>query len=266
MSQVKAIVLRAAGINCDMETQYALEMAGAQAERLHINRVIENPAMLNEYQIFVVPGGFSYGDDVAAGKILANQLKHHLYEHVRKFIDAGKLVLGICNGFQVLVKAGFLPGPENGQAGSSEQPVTITYNDSGKFEDRWVYLEPVSDRCIFIEAGKRITLPIAHGEGKVVFKDEQTRRYINENNYVAFKYVNKDGNEGRFPVNPNGSTDSIAGLTDTTGRVLGLMPHPERFVRITQHPHWTRLPKKEKRDGDGTMIFTNAVSYAAKNL
>jgi phosphoribosylformylglycinamidine synthase subunit PurQ / glutaminase len=263
MSQTKAIVLRAAGINCDMETQYALEMAGAQAERIHINRVIENPAMLNEYQILVVPGGFSYGDDVAAGKILANQLKHHLYEQVRQFIDAGKLVLGICNGFQVLVKAGLLPGPIEGQS-PAEPPVTITYNDSGKFEDRWVCLEPVSNRCVFIEQGRRIALPIAHGEGKIVFKDDQTRRQINENNYVAFKYVDKDGKEGGFPVNPNGSTDAIAGLTDATGRVLGLMPHPERFVRITQHPHWTRL--KDKHDGDGTTIFTNAVSYAQKNL
>ena len=176
MSQVKAIVLRAAGINCDMETQYAFEMAGAAAERIHINRVIENPAMLNEYQILVVPGGFSYGDDVAAGKILANQMKHHLYENVRQFIDAGKLVLGICNGFQVLVKAGLLPGPINGETASADQSVTITNNDSGKFEDRWVYLEPVSNRCVFIEQGRRIALPIAHGEGKVVFKDEETRR------------------------------------------------------------------------------------------
>lgn len=264
MSNVKVIVLRAAGINCDMETQYAFEMAGAAAERIHINRVIENPAMLNEYQILVVPGGFSYGDDVAAGKILANQLKHHLYEAIRQFIDSGKLVLGICNGFQVLVKTGLLPGLVNGDAASSEQPVTITYNDSGKFEDRWVYLEPVSNRCIFIEQGRRIALPIAHGEGKVVFKDEQTRRNINENNFIAFKYVDKDGKVDDFPVNPNGSTDAIAGLTDATGRVLGLMPHPERFVRNTQHPHWTRL--KDKRDADGTTIFTNAVGYAQKNL
>jgi phosphoribosylformylglycinamidine synthase I len=266
MTQVKAIVLRAAGINCDMETQHALELAGASAERIHINRVIESPAMLDEFQILVVPGGFSYGDDVAAGKILANQLKHHLYESVRQFIDAGKLVLGICNGFQVLVKAGLLPGRVEGLGNSDHAPVTITYNDSGKFEDRWVFLEPVSDRCVFIDRGRRIALPIAHGEGKVVFKDEATRQYINENNFVAFKYVDKDGSEGDFPVNPNGSTDSIAGLTDSTGRVLGLMPHPERFVRITQHPHWTRLAKSNGRSGDGIGIFRNAVEYAAKNL
>jgi phosphoribosylformylglycinamidine synthase I len=266
MSKVKAIVLRAAGINCDMETQHALELAGAAAERIHINRIIENPAMLDEFHILVVPGGFSYGDDVAAGKILANQLKHHLAEAVQKFIDTGKLVLGICNGFQVLVKAGLLPGKAEGLGDSDHAPVTITYNDCGKFEDRWVYLEPVSSRCVFIEPGRRITLPIAHGEGKVVFKDEAVRQYINENNFVAFKYVDKDGKEGAFPVNPNGSTDSIAGLTDSTGRVLGLMPHPERFVRITQHPHWTRLPQKDDRSGDGIGIFSNAVKYVEKSL
>ena len=169
MAEVKAIVLRAAGINCDMETEYALEVVGAKAERIHINRIIEDKALLDSFQIVVVPGGFSYGDDVAAGKILANQIIHHLFEPMRKFIEDGKLVLGICNGFQVLVKAGLLPGAEfNGE----ERSVTITYNDSGKFEDRWVYLEPQTQRCVFIEAGRRIYLPIAHGEGKVVTKDE----------------------------------------------------------------------------------------------
>jgi phosphoribosylformylglycinamidine synthase len=263
MSEVKAIVLRAAGINCDLETEYALELAGAAAQRIHINRVIENPAVLDEFKIMVVPGGFSYGDDVAAGKILANQLKHHLYDALRKFVDSGKLVLGICNGFQVLVKAGLLPGATNGEA-VSEQAVTITNNDSGKFEDRWVYLEPVSSRCVFIEQGRRIALPIAHGEGKVVFKDEATRQQINGGGFVAFRYVDANGNAGGFPINPNGATDAIAGLTDSTGRVMGLMPHPERFIRITQHPHWTRLG--DKKEADGITIFNNAVGYAQKNL
>ncbi|OHB45525.1 MAG: phosphoribosylformylglycinamidine synthase I [Planctomycetes bacterium GWC2_49_10] len=263
MGQVRAIVLRAAGINCDLETEHALELAGATAERIHINRVIDEPGLLDEYQIMVVPGGFSYGDDVAAGKILANQIKHHLYEPAKKFIDAGKLVLGICNGFQVLVKAGLLPGVIDGQ-GNTSQKVTITYNDSGKFEDRWIYLEPVSSRCVFIEQGRRICLPIAHGEGKVVFSDQQTRDRINQDGFVAFKYVDASGNEGSFPVNPNGSTDSIAGLTDSTGRVMGLMPHPERFVRVTQHPHWTRIKDTCRADGMG--VFENAVKYVKANL
>jgi phosphoribosylformylglycinamidine synthase I len=261
MKKVKAIVLRAAGINCDMETEDALELAGAEAERVHINRIIEDKSTLEKCQILVFPGGFSYGDDVAAGKILANQVVHHLYEPVQKFIEAGKLVLGICNGFQVLVKAGILPG--NGQTGGQDT-VTITYNDSNKFEDRWVYLSPQTEKCIFIEPGRQIYLPIAHAEGKVVTKDEAALETLKSEGYVAFKYVDEKGQEGPYPVNPNGSVDSIAGLTDTTGRVLGLMPHPERHVRPTQHPHWTRL--KDRTDGDGMTIFNNAVKYVQTNL
>jgi phosphoribosylformylglycinamidine synthase I len=269
MAQVKAIVLRAAGINCDMETEHALELAGAQAERVHINRIIEDKDALEGFQILVVPGGFSYGDDVAAGKILANQIVHHLYNSVRKFIDDGKLVLGICNGFQVLVKAGILPGSTK-----HEPQITITYNDSGKFEDRWVYLAPQTENCIFIEPGKQIYLPVAHGEGKVVTKDKATLEKLKSEGHIAFKYVDKDGNEGSYPINPNGSVDSIAGLTDTTGRVLGLMPHPERHIRTTQHPHWSRLYKaqdtrrktQDTRYGDGMTIFGNAVRFVQEKF
>ncbi|MGA2071339.1 MAG: phosphoribosylformylglycinamidine synthase I [Sedimentisphaerales bacterium] len=263
MSNVKAIVLRAAGINCDLETQNTFEMAGAAADRVHINRIIEDKSLLDSYQILAIPGGFSYGDDVAAGKILANQIKHHLYEQVRKFIDAGKLVLGICNGFQVLVKAGILPG-------DGQQSLTITYNDSNKYEDRWVYLAPQTDRCVFIEKGRQIYLPVAHGEGKIVTKDQPTLEKLQSGGFVAFKYVDENGNEDGYPVNPNGSMASIAGLTDSTGRVLGLMPHPERHVRHTQHPRWTRIKTPDTRhrtpDADGMTIFNNAVKYAKANL
>jgi phosphoribosylformylglycinamidine synthase subunit PurQ / glutaminase len=264
MSDVKAIVLRAAGINCDLETQHAFELAGAQADRVHINRIIEDKSLFDNYQILVIPGGFSYGDDVGAGKILANQIKHHLYEQVRKFIDAGKLVLGICNGFQVLVKAGILPFPDDGG-----QAVTVTYNDSNKFEDRWVYLAPVTERCVFIEKGRRIYLPIAHGEGKVVTKDSATLDKLKADGFIAFKYVDENGKEDGYPVNPNGSMASIAGLTDSTGHVLGLMPHPERHVRFTQHPRWTRTERRTaigEKDADGISIFANAVKYAGANL
>ncbi|MFA5422243.1 MAG: phosphoribosylformylglycinamidine synthase I [Phycisphaerae bacterium] len=260
MSQVKALILRAAGINCDMETEHALELAGADTQRIHINQLIENKSLLDGFHILVVPGGFSYGDDVAAGKILANQLRHHLYEAASKFIEQGKLVLGICNGFQVLVKCGLLGGDASGNG----QQLTITNNDSGKFEDRWVYLQPQSDRCVFIEKGKRIYLPVAHGEGKVVTKDESQLKSLQDGGFVAFKYVDKNGDDGGYPVNPNGSTASIAAITDTTGRVLGMMPHPERFVRATQHPHWTRL--ENRGDGDGLSIFTNAVKYIRSNF
>ncbi len=261
MTLVKAMVLRAAGINCDMETEYALELAGAKTQRVHINRIIEDKTLLDEFQIIVFPGGFSYGDDVAAGKILANQIIHHLYEPIQKFIGNGKLVLGICNGFQVLVKTGILPGDNSTK---HQEEVTITYNDSGKFEERWVYLAPQTDKCIFIEPGRQIYLPVAHAEGKVVTKDDAALEKLKSEGHVAFKYVDKNGQESDYPVNPNGSMDSIAGLTDITGRILGLMPHPERFVRPTQHPHWTRL--KEKPAGDGMSIFNNAVKYIQENF
>jgi phosphoribosylformylglycinamidine synthase len=266
MMDVKAIVLRAAGINCDLETQHAFELAGAQADRVHINRMIEDKSLLEQYQIMVIPGGFSYGDDVAAGKILANQIKHHLYEQVRKFVDNGKLVLGICNGFQVLVKAGILPffaEASQGKPGNDIEGVTITYNDSNKFEDRWVYLAPQAGKCVFIEPGRQIYLPIAHGEGKFVTKDQQLLEKLQTDGLVAFKYVDENGNEGDYPINPNGSIGSIAGLTDSTGRILGLMPHPERHIRFTQHPRWTRLASCE---ADGMTIFTNAVKYVKANL
>ena len=261
MVKVRAIVLRAAGINCDRETEHALELAGAEAERVHVNRIIEDKSLLEKYQILVIPGGFSYGDDVAAGKILGNQIIHHLSEAVTRFVDDGKVVLGICNGFQVLVKMGILPGDNS--AGHQES-VTITYNDSGKFEDRWVYLAPQTDRCILVERDRQIYLPVAHGEGKVVTKDQPTLDRLRIDGYIAFKYVDKNGEEGPYPINPNGSVDSIAGLTDSTGRVLGLMPHPERFVRPTQHPHWSRF--KNRPEGDGMTIFNNAVKYVERSL
>jgi phosphoribosylformylglycinamidine synthase len=257
MEDVKAVVLRAAGINCDMETENALRLAGAQADRLHINRLIEDSGILDQYQILVVPGGFSYGDDVSAGRILANQIKHHLYDSLKKFIDGGKLVLGICNGFQVLVKAGLL-------GGNGHQTLTITCNDSGKFEDRWVYLQSQTDRCVFINKDQRIYLPIAHGEGKVVTESDAELQTLNDGGFVAFKYVDEDGNEGPFPVNPNGSMGSIAGLTDETGRVMGLMPHPERFIHRTQHPRWTRMD--HTLEPDGMTIFNNAVKYIKENF
>jgi phosphoribosylformylglycinamidine synthase len=170
-------------------------------------------------------------------------------------------VLGICNGFQVLVKTGVLPG---NNTTNSQQEVTITYNDSGKFEDRWVYLAPQTDKCIFIEPGRQIYLPVAHAEGKVVTKDNETLENLKTEGHVAFKYVDGNGEEGDYPINPNGSMDSIAGLTDTTGRILGLMPHPERFARPTHHPHWSRL--KEKPESDGITIFNNAVKYVQENF
>ncbi len=262
MTTVHAVVLRAAGINCDLETQHALELAGAAVQRIHINRLKENPALLDGFQILVLPGGFSYGDDVAAGKILANQILHHLRDAMRTFLEKGKLILGICNGFQVLIKTGLLPGFN----GSGQTSFTLTDNDSGRFEDRWVYLQPGTNRCVFLDPGRRIYLPIAHGEGKLAAKDAAALEQVRQGGYAAFRYVDAAGNPGPFPINPNGSVDDIAALTDSTGRILGLMPHPERFVRWTQHPHWTRLKINEQEPTDGMMIFTNAVRYIREHF
>lgn len=254
------MILRAAGTNCDLETQHAWELAGARAERVHIRRLIERPAMLANCQILTLPGGFSYGDDIAAGRILAAQVQRHLRDALREFVDAGKLVLGICNGFQVLVQAGLVPFSE----GNGPRRCSITYNEPPGFQDRWVYLRAETDKCVFVEKGRVYEMPIAHGEGRVVFAEEGDHRKAADAGLDVLKYVRPrsgNGNPHGEPANPNGSFAGIAGLCDETGRVLGLMPHPERFVVWTQHPCWTSLP--ERAEGDGLALFKRAVGFFA---
>jgi len=260
MAKPKALVLRAAGTNCDMETQYALEQAGFEASRVHVFRVMEQPRVLGECQFLVIPGGFSYGDDVAAGKILANQMLHRLAEPLNKFLAEGKLVLGICNGFQVMTKSGLLPWASVA-AGQAARDVTLAWNDSGKFEDRWVHLRCDSDKCIFLPAGEIIALPVAHGEGKFVTRDQEMLEKLKSKGQVALRYVDAQGKQGEYPINPNGSVEAIAGICDPSGRALGLMPHPERFVRTTQHPQWTRGGVKK---ADGRVLFDRAFAYLSK--
>ncbi len=238
MATPKALVLRAAGTNCDRETQFALQQAGFQAERVHVFRLMERPDALRDYQFLVIPGGFSYGDDVAAGKIQANQMIHHLAGALNEFVAAGKLMLGICNGFQVMIKAGLLPWG-NVDAATAHRDATLAWNDSGHFEDRWIHLRCDSPRCVYLPAGQIVALPIAHGEGKFIPRDQAVLDRLRTDGQIALRYVDGDGRPGPYPVNPNGSVDDVAGLCDPTGRVLGLMPHPERFVDITQHPRWT---------------------------
>jgi phosphoribosylformylglycinamidine synthase len=243
------LVLRSAGTNCDGETAHAFELAGAESRSVHINRLLENPGILDEFQILAVPGGFSYGDDIAAGKILANQIVHHLREPLRRFIEAGKPLIGICNGFQVLVKTDLLPGPLAGRTG---QTATLTNNDSGRFIDRWINLAARSSKCIWTAGIDRMELPIAHGEGKFVPADDAVRSALWENDQVALVY------EGE---NPNGSVDDIAGVCDASGLVFGMMPHPERHVDFTQHFAWTSRDRRD--EGDGLQVFRNAVIHAA---
>ena len=262
----KALVLTGYGINCDRETQFAFTLAGAVADRVHVNDLIEDKTRLSGYQILAFPGGFSFGDDIASGKVLANKVQTHLGEQVAGFIDGGNLVIGICNGFQVLAKYGLVPrldAPEIGQS------ITVTFNDSGRFEDRWVHVKAEGEKCVFTRGMGRLDLPVAHGEGKVV-AEEATIRSLEEQGCAVLRYVDSGGEPagGRFPLNPNGSTNDIAGICDPTGRVFGLMPHPERYLHFTNHPHWTRMRSEIRRRGGrppeagaGRQVFENAVAF-----
>ncbi|HLN33143.1 MAG TPA: phosphoribosylformylglycinamidine synthase subunit PurQ [Gemmataceae bacterium] len=254
MAIPRALILRAPGANCDVEAQFAFEQAGAIAERLHINRLREQPSLLQRFQILVVPGGFTYGDDVAAGKILANQLSHFLGESLQRFRDADKLVLGICNGFQAILKAGLLIPPDD------EGPLaTLTHNAAGKFEDRWIVLQATPGKCPFLKGYDRFEVPVAHGEGNFICREPWILQGLEQAGQIVLRYVDFEGKPGPYPVNPNGSQGDIAGICDISGRVLGLMPHPERHVLPVQHPRWTR--EGLAPEGDGLRLFRNAVQY-----
>jgi phosphoribosylformylglycinamidine synthase len=254
MATPRVLILRAPGANCDAEAQFAFEQAGAVAERVHINRLREQPSLLQRFQILVIPGGFTYGDDVAAGKILANQLAHFLGDTLRRFRDGNRLILGICNGFQALLKAGLIVPPDE------EGPLaTLLHNASGKFEDRWITLQATPGRCPFLQGIDRMLVPTAHGEGRFVCREEWILRGLEEAGQVVLRYVDTDGRPGPYPINPNGSQGDVAGVCDATGRVLGLMPHPERHVLPTQHPQWTR--RGLAPEGEGLKLFRNAVQF-----
>jgi len=252
MAKVKVLMLRAPGTNCDLETQVAFEMAGAEVDSALVTELFRGEKRLADYQILVSPGGFTYGDDISAGKILANEIRLRLGEDIRKFVETGKLVMGVCNGFQVLVKTGILPGIE----GKTAQPITLTSNDSGKFECRWVYLK-INEKspCVFTRGMKSMYIPVAHGEGKLVAEPG-----VVEQLNVVVQYADEKGDTtAGYPYNPNGSLKNIAGICDASGRIFALMPHPERFIRWTQHPRWTRETPRET--GDGLQVFINAVAW-----
>lgn len=259
MRKPKVIVLRTAGTNCDMETAFAFEKAGASTDLVHINQLVSAKKRLDAYHILAIPGGFTYGDDIASGKILANEIKYKLKDDVCDFIENGKLIIGICNGFQVLVKAGLLPNTESDFA---EIESSLSLNDSGKFEDRWVYLNTLRSNCVWTKGVEKIIyLPVAHAEGKFIPASRGILRKISKNSQVVFTYCDELGKAGKYPANPNGSVESIAGISDTTGRVFGLMPHPERHIFHTQHPRWTRM--RSRSVGDGFKIFQNGVRAAS---
>ena len=299
MVSPRVLILRAPGTNCDEETAHAFELAGATAERVHVGRLMENPALHGRYQILCLPGGFSYGDDIAAGRILATRMRRHLGELIHHFVDSGDcLVLGICNGMQVLMRLGVLTqgletraavgaGAVHALAASSEggtvtgsqrgstaepagelqtPPATLTWNDHGRFEDRWVHLVVDDTPCVFLRDIERLYLPMAHAEGKFVARDDATLEQLRAAGRLALRYCTADGpvtdQTLPFPVNPNGGQANVAGVCDESGRVFGLMPHPERHIDPTQHPFWTRR-EKQPDEGEGMAIFRNAVQWFA---
>lgn len=253
MDRPLALVLRAPGTNCDEETAAAWHAAGAAVETWHVARLLGRLDVLASAKILTIPGGFSYGDDLGAGTILASRLGRVLGEALRRFRDRGGLLVGICNGFQVLVKAGLLPGTGTGRC------ATLTHNDSGRFESRWVRLRPNPGISPYFLDDEPIELPVAHGEGKFV-ADPSTLEALEASGQVVLRYCDALGNPTMdFPANPNGSIGAIAGVVDPSGRVLGLMPHPERYLDPLHHPRWTR--QGPKTEGDGLRIFRNAVAY-----
>lgn len=255
MTQPRVLILRAPGTNCDQETAYAFGQAGGAPTEVHLGRWLENPALARDYQIICLPGGFSYGDDVAAGRIYGNQLRLHLADQLREFREAGKLILGICNGFQILMKSGLLDlDDEHGPA------ATLTWNESHRFVDRWVRLSNTSPQCVFLNGIEQLELPIAHAEGRFLVRDEATLERLESGGQLALRYAPDPRDIGR-PHNPNGAVADVAGVCDRSGRVFGLMPHPERFIDRTQHPQWTRRP--DLAEGAGLAIFRNAVAQFA---
>jgi phosphoribosylformylglycinamidine synthase len=271
-TNIRVLVLVAAGTNCDRETIRAFRQAGAEPDRVHIRELIDDPSQLESYHIVAIPGGFSYGDDLGAGRIFGNEIRFLIGERFQQFVDRGGLVLGICNGFQVLVRSGLLPG-----GATTRQTVTLSDNDSDRFECRWTHLDVCSSNSAFLsDESETLFLPVAHAEGKFV-PDQQSPgsehdsytdngdskdgpTFIDQDQ-VVLKYTNPDGNDVSYPWNPNGSVGNIAAISDTTGRVLGMMPHPERFYEEVQHPRWQRTEFTSRPDG--LRIVRNGVEAAA---
>ena len=265
--KIKALVITGFGLNCERETAAACTLAGADPELVHLNDLLTGERKLEEYHLLCFIGGFSFGDHLGSGTVFANRVKFNLRDQLQKFVDDGKLVIGICNGFQTLTRLGMVPAL-NGDYFT--QTSALAHNDSGVFRDDWCILKanPASP-CVFTRNVDMVRLPLRHGEGKFV-ADPATLAEIEKRNLVAVRYANADGsNATEFPANPNGSLNSIAGICDTTGRIFGLMPHPEAFLSPFNAPDWAaRKARGEKlpEEGDGVVFFRNAVDYIADNF
>lgn len=259
MAKPRVLVVRAPGTNCDIETAFAFELAGAEPQRLHVNQIIEQPRLAERFEILCFPGGFSYGDDIAAGRIAAVQWQTQLSDTLAMFRDGDRLVLGICNGFQIMMRLGIFFDDD-----ADPSPATLTWNRQGRFESRWVHLKPESDHCVFLRGISEIYLPMAHAEGRFLMRDQAAQSKLKEDRQIALRYCDASGATGdaelAFPWNPNGAQWNVAGICDASGRVFGLMPHPERFLFPTNHPQWTRMASRREH-GDGLKLFRNAVTY-----
>lgn len=264
MASPKVLVLTGYGINCEEETQFAFQLAGAQADIVHINDLVDGHTRLEDYQILAFPGGFSYGDDTGSGNAFAHRVKNHLWEKVISFVQRDRLIIGICNGFQIMVHLGLLPALRGNYG---QRQVALTHNRSARYVARWVDLEATA-QSPWLWNIKKISLPIAHSEGNF-YAPKEVLRELRHKNLIALKYISGQvcADQNLRP-NPNGSLEDIAGITDPSGRLLGMMPHPERAIAFTHLSNWTWLKEKYKREdreiperGPGLQIFENAVRY-----
>ena len=256
--KVKVIVLTGYGINAEKELAWAFELAGGDTSIIHLEEIIDNKKILDDYQILAFPGGFSFGDHIASGRVFANKVKNNLLEELKNFISRDKLIIGICNGFQIITKLGILPDFENNQ----EQVVSLIENNSGHFEDRWVWIKVESNNSPWLDGIDRLYLPIRHGEGKFVAKDSTVLDRIIKGGHAALKYFNPDSPDAPgYPFNPNGSVADIAGILNKNGNVFGLMPHPEAYIFKENHPRWTEFSDEINNQLIGLKIFENGISY-----
>ena len=263
MSKVPVLVIAGYGINSEVELVNGFELAGAAPRRVHLSDIVDGLVKLSDYRIIAFPGGFSFGDHIASGRVLAVKIQAHLGEQLRQAVANGALVIGICNGFQVITKLGLLPLVQGVPAPGQEfqQEATLTFNDSGKFEDRWCPIVADSaSPCLWTRGLDAFELPVRHGEGKWIHRDPTIRQYILDNHLACLKYGSSE-----YPANPNGSQDDIAGVCDISGRLFGLMPHPEVFLRGTQHPRWTRGAIAPEAEGVGLQILRNGVLAASRS-
>lgn len=267
-SEVRALVITGFGLNCEAETSQAFQMAGAVPAQVHLNDLLDGQRSLDEFHILAFVGGFSFGDHIASGRVLANRLKHRLAEPIQRFIADGKLIIGICNGFQTLAKLGILPGLDGDYR---RQSVTLMDNDCGTFRDAWVRLRAeAGNPCVFTRGIERLYVPVRHGEGKFATLDEGVLRRLEAECLIVFRYADPATGEPtqEFPHNPNGSVAAVAAMCDPTGRIFGIMPHPEAHLFPHNHPQWVRqrIEGALPAEGEGVAVFRNAVQFARDDL